>query len=103
APVAAASTPSPSHAALPTTKPQEGRPVAAPRTAPTPAPARRTDASWWNPPASGVYTYNTTGYEKATFSRNYPPQTQRIIDTSNGRYGNHHIFSQEHEEWFTLA
>jgi hypothetical protein len=70
--------------------------AAAPR--PTAAPK----ASWFVWPASGVYTFATTGYEKATFSRNYPSQTQRIIDTSHGSYQNHHIFSEEHEEWFTL-
>lgn len=58
--------------------------------------------SWLHVPASGVYTYDTTGYERATFSRNYPSQTQRIVDTTGGRYDNHHIFSQEHEEWFSL-
>jgi hypothetical protein len=58
--------------------------------------------AWFKVPPSGVYTFDTTGFERATFSRNYPSQTQRIIDTSNGSYENHHIFSQEHEEWFTL-
>lgn len=65
--------------------------------APTPNPT-----AWWHPPASGVYTFKTTGYEKATFSRNYPAQSQRIIDTHSGAFENHHIFSKEHEEWFSL-
>jgi hypothetical protein len=58
--------------------------------------------AWWHIPPSGVYTYDTTGYEQATVSRSYPPQSQRIVDTTNGRFDNHHIFSQEHEEWFSL-
>ncbi len=68
----------------------------------SPAHAASDGTSWWHVPPSGVYTYDTTGYERATASRNYPSETQRIVDTSGGRYENHHIFSQEHEEWFTL-
>jgi hypothetical protein len=96
-----AATPQPTSAPRATpARGSSGRPsVKSPASA---APAASNPLSWFHAPAAGVYTYDTTGYERATFSRNYPSETQRIIDTSDGRYDNHHVFSQEHEEWFSL-
>lgn len=52
-------------------------------------------------PEPGVYTYRTEGFEQAGVRRQYPPESQRIVThQKGGRWLNHHIFSDEHEEWF---
>lgn len=52
-------------------------------------------------PEPGVYTYRTEGFEQAGVRRQYPPESQRIVTHQmGGRWRNHHIFSDEHEEWF---
>jgi hypothetical protein len=97
-PALAAATSAPRSASAPT----HATPTAMPTKSTSVVPSKADPLAWWHAPRPGVYTYRTVGYEEATFSRDYPPESQRIIDTSDGAYKNHHIFSQEHEEWYAL-
>ena len=72
--------------------------------APAPPPTAAPASGQIPPPAPGVYTWRTEGWEEAGFRRSYPPETQRIVSAKGpGSVSNHHIFSEEHEEWFTLS
>lgn len=56
-------------------------------------------------PESGVYSWDTEGWEKVDDlpTREYPSESQRIVESSGRSWTNHHIFSTEHEEWFPLS
>ena len=56
-------------------------------------------------PEPGVYSWDTEGWEKVDDfpTREYPSESQRIVESSGRSWTNHHIFSSEHEEWFPLA
>lgn len=61
---------------------------------------------WRAPPAAGVYVWLTDGFEEvAGLRRNFPPESQRIVtraaDASS--WTNHHLYSEEHEEWFEAS
>lgn len=68
--------------------------------APTAAPkARREKAR----PADGVYLWDVEGYEEASGGtrRELPPRSHRIITHgAHGSWVEHHIFSDQREEWF---
>ncbi len=57
------------------------------------------------PPAEGVYAWSVEGYEEAPgVRRDLPTRSHRII-THDGkdRWIEHHVFSEQREEWFDLV
>jgi hypothetical protein len=57
------------------------------------------------PPREGVYTWSVEGYEQAPgVRRDLPSRSQRVITwEDNGAWTEHHIFSEQREEWFGLV
>lgn len=53
-------------------------------------------------PDPGVYTWRTEGFEEAMgIRRSFPPESQRVVHVQGeGRYSYHHLYSEEHEQWF---
>ncbi len=56
------------------------------------------------PPEEGVYTWSVDGYEKAPgVHRQLPSRSHRIITNEGGnRWTEHHVFSEQREQWFGL-
>lgn len=57
------------------------------------------------PPAEGVYTWNIEGYEEAPgVRRDLPKRSHRVIThQGNNKWVEHHIFSEQREQWLTLG
>lgn len=67
--------------------------------------AQTAAASNISPPAEGVYTWTIDGYEEAPgVHRRFPKRSNRIITHEGGNnWTEHHIFSEQTEEWFGLG
>ncbi|MBI4728736.1 MAG: hypothetical protein HY775_04445 [Acidobacteria bacterium] len=95
--------------------PTDGTPTGATPTGTlvSPGPQPTVDASPSNPamesrpPDEGVYRFATQGTEQVDRlpPRDLPPKSQRVVTgTGDGRtWTNHHLFSDQHEEWFDLT
>ena len=55
-------------------------------------------------PEAGVYTWNIEGYEQAPgVRRDLPRESHRIITYEGDGWVEHHIYSEQKEQWFHLA
>lgn len=55
-------------------------------------------------PETGVYSWHTDGYEETSpgARRGFPSESHRIVTHQpGGWWTNHHIYSEEHQEWLT--
>lgn len=100
-------TPSPTLRAAAASTP-EANPSPAPRTGETPEPVLTPSPTpqdrGFPQPEAGVYSWSTEGHEEAAgVRRSFPPESQRIVTReAPGRYVLHHVYSEEHEQWFTV-
>lgn len=72
--------------------------------APSGDPPERSNDLKLVPPEEGVYTWSIDGYEEAPgVQRDLPERSQRVITHDGPRaWTEHHIFSEQREEWFGL-
>lgn len=59
----------------------------------------------FRPPKEGVYQWDVDGYEKAPgVTRQLPKRSHRVINhAGDDRWVEHHIFSEQKEQWFHLG
>lgn len=83
-------------------------PKAKPSRSPSPSPATPTPVPLGfpiEPPASGVYEWDTVGWEQAAnLRRDLPDRSVRLISSNNSRtWMNEHEYSEQHTDWFPLT
>lgn len=66
------------------------------------SPTKTPEPNVFAPPAPGVYSWRTHGWEQGgVVRRELPSESQRIVTREDARrWTSHHLFSNDHEEWF---